>query len=416
MEEGLKEIEFGGSTAVTCPNCHKVGYVDLEKAREAGGRYAKCCFCPIMVLLYKTKGEDYDSAFQNKKRRLIFEKRTENLRATMKGEFFMEFFLLYTPESIFYFTGFRPHEGTSFVVIFADEKGFIVTDGRYEEQAKLETKDSFFDIFVTQPGQGIIDLLSEKLPKNKGFLELHIEQHPECLFPAKHYIKLKEVLPRVEIDFPLRTIFDIRSAKEPQEVFCIRSALKISELVLYEVLDLIKEGITELDISAEISYRHKKHGAEGDAFPSIVASGQNSVLVHATPGRKVIERGDLIQFDMGCIYNGYCSDISRVVVVGFPTERQYEIYHKVLQIQIEMLSMIKPGINLIEPYKAYKTLVEEAGFEVQHSLGHGVGLNIHEFPNASQPPPEYGEFIAKSGQILTIEPGIYVPGEFWNKN
>ena len=180
---------------------------------------------------------------------------------------------------------------------------------------------------------------------------------------------------------------------------------------LYDVnsvgmLDFIKPGMTELEIAARIEYGLKKNGAEGNSFDPIVASGVNSSMPHAVPSRKIIEKGDFLTMDFGCTYNGYCSDMTRTIVIGKANDKQKEIYNIVLEAQLAAIDAAKPGITGKALDAVARDIIAKAGYGdcFGHGLGHGVGLYIHEGPRASK----INEKPLEAGMTVTIEPGIYV--------
>ena len=165
--------------------------------------------------------------------------------------------------------------------------------------------------------------------------------------------------------------------------------------------------MTELEVAAKLEYIMKLNGADKLSFESIVASGINSSKPHAEPGRKKIETGDFLTMDFGCVYQGYCSDMTRTIVVGKASEKQKEIYNTVLKAQLAVLDMLKPGLKGKEYDKVARDVIYGAGFEgyFGHGLGHSVGLEIHENPRFSM----IEEDIVEAGMIMTVEPGIYIP-------
>lgn len=331
--------------------------------------------------------------------------RIAKLRSFMK---LGDYFLLSNAASIYYFTGFRADENTGIVLIPYEGKGMVVSDKRYEVQIKNEVDAELFDIVMMRSDKGhldYLDALKEKISLIGA--RLHTERDS---FLAKQFFKIKEFWPDVEIIFPPRLTLDfalsVRAIKDDGEISLIKRAIGITEKVLVETLPYVKVGVSENDIAAEISYRQKKTGAEGDSFTLQILSGKHSALPHGKAGEKIIEKGDILQFDIGCIYKGYHSDISRVVVVGAkPTEKQIEIYRIVREIQEDMISRIKPGVMLDELYWLYCNLLKNHGYETKHGLGHGVGLEIHELPGVS-----VSESRAELNQVFTVEPGIYIPG------
>ncbi|MDP3052157.1 MAG: Xaa-Pro peptidase family protein [bacterium] len=312
-------------------------------------------------------------------------------------------FLLSSVPSIYYFTGFNTYEGDALVLIPCEGKGIIVSDLRYKTQIKEEADPALFDVLMTRPE--FKESYLERLEAENLFLGSRFRVE-DRYFNMNQYLEIQRLWPNIEILPCSLLMLNIRSVKDEGEISLIKKAIEITEKALSETLSLIKVGTTEKDIAAEISYRQRKLGASADAFSLIVLSGERSALIHGEPGEKKIEAGDILQFDIGAVYKGYHSDLSRVVIVGGqPTSKQCEIHGFVRMIQEAMIEKIKPGVNFKELNLEHEKLLKGAGFEVWHGLGHGVGLEIHEWPNVAMQ-----DFIAKTGNVVTVEPGIYIPG------
>ncbi len=311
-----------------------------------------------------------------------------------------DYFLLSSVPSIYYFIGFNTYEGDALVLIPCEGKGIIVSDLRYKTQIEEEADPALFDFLMTRSGQTYLESLVAETPPLR---RIRVEDR---YLNMNQYLEIQKLWPNVEILPCSLLMLNIRSVKEAGEILLIKKAIEITEKALTETLSLIKVGATEKDIAAEISCRQRKLGASADAFSLIVLSGERTALIHGEPGEKKIEAGDILQFDIGAVYKGYHSDLSRVVIVGGqPISKQCEIYGFIRMIQKEMIEKIKPGVNFKELNLEHEKLLKGAGFEVWHGLGHGVGLEIHEWPNVSM-----AEFTAEAGNVITIEPGIYIPG------
>ena len=220
--------------------------------------------------------------------------------------------------------------------------------------------------------------------------------------------KMKEALP-VDVWTPLKDRIDaLRCIKTEEELAYLAKAEEIGDRAFAKLLPLLKPGMTELEAAAELEYLMKKEGAEDLGFNTIVASGLNSSMPHAIPGEKKLEAGDFITFDFGCKYKGYCSDMTRTVVLGKASEKQKEIYGVVLKAQLAALDALKAGVSGSSVDKVARDIITEAGYGdcFGHGLGHSVGLFIHENPRLS--PSD--DTILQAGMIETVEPGIYVPG------
>jgi Xaa-Pro aminopeptidase len=188
----------------------------------------------------------------------------------------------------------------------------------------------------------------------------------------------------------------------------IQKASRIAEAAWEEVLALVVPGVREADLALELEYRMKKRGAERIAFDTIVAAGPRAALPHAQPTTRPIENGDLLLFDFGCRYRGYCSDESCTVIVNRPTEEQKRIYGIVKDAHDKAIEQVAPGKRLAAIDAAAREHITHAGYGAHfgHGTGHGVGLAVHEWPVVGKDSPD----VAEEGMIFTIEPGIYIPG------
>ena len=204
------------------------------------------------------------------------------------------------------------------------------------------------------------------------------------------------------------SVNELRCIKTQEELENIRKAEEIGDRAFEFILGVIKPGMTELEVAAELEYHMKRNGAWKTSFDTIVASGFNSSMPHAVPGMKKIEKGDFITMDFGCVYNGYCSDMTRTVVAGRADDRQKKIYYTVLEAQKIALDRIRAGLKGKEIDKAARDYIDAAGYKgcFGHGLGHSVGLYIHEEPRLSVT----GETVLQENMIETVEPGIYIPG------
>ena len=201
-----------------------------------------------------------------------------------------------------------------------------------------------------------------------------------------------------------------RGVKEEWELALMRKAQAITDKAFSEVLTRIKTGMTELELQAELIYCLYKNGATGLAFDPIVVSGPNTSMPHGVAGERVIQEGDFITMDFGAQYQGYCSDMTRTVAVGYATEEMKKVYDTVLQAQLAGLSVSKAGVPGCEVDAAARQVIADAGYGEYfgHGYGHSVGLEIHESPNPNvrnqEPMPE--------NAVASAEPGIYLPGKF----
>ncbi len=201
-----------------------------------------------------------------------------------------------------------------------------------------------------------------------------------------------------------------RAIKDAEEVEKIRSAQRITDAAFLQILDFIRPGLTEKEVAAELEYYMRKLGADGLAFETIVASGENGSMPHAVPSDRKIREGDFVTMDYGAKLDGYCSDMTRTIAVGKLTDEQYRVYDTVLKAHLESMAAAHAGVVGTDLDKIARDIIAEAGYEgaFGHSLGHSLGLDIHEWPNST---PKRRD-VLPAGTIMTIEPGIYLEGRF----
>ncbi len=199
-----------------------------------------------------------------------------------------------------------------------------------------------------------------------------------------------------------------RAVKTPDELWAIRRALKIQQEAFKRMVQWIKPGISEQAVAAYLEYQMRLLGADGCSFPSIVAVGSNAALPHAIPGARKVKRGLIVLVDWGARYKGYCGDLTRVICIGQMPKRMQRVYQVVLEAQRAAIDAIKPGVALKAIDAVARGVIEQAGYgdRFGHSLGHGLGLNVHEQPVLSAK----AKGVLEPGQVVTVEPGVYLPG------
>ncbi len=285
--------------------------------------------------------------------------------------------------------------GSNAYVFLTANNSYFFTDGRYKTQSKNEVKN--FKISICKD---ILKEMPNYLPK-KSIKKIGFEDESlTCsqLRLLRKYFKKKKFYPLSE-ELKL-----LRAVKDEEELRLMRKATKISEEALLEIKKKIKPGVTESYLANEFERLAKEKGAEGLSFDTIIVSGKNSALVHGKPSDKKIRKGDLVLIDFGCVYKGYRSDQTVTYGVGKLSNKAINIYNTVRDAQIQALDIIKPGVELIKPYKIVNEYIKSKGYEFVHGLGHGVGLQIHEQPNVSSS----AKGVFQEGMVVTVEPGIYV--------
>ncbi len=309
--------------------------------------------------------------------------------------------LIISPENRKYFTGFESSDG--FLIVSPDRAVFI-TDGRYIEAAEKQSSNCEVRLLGKTYPQ-IAELLNEM-----SCSRLLVES---TRMTVSTYNSLKGVLKKIPVstDTTLDTIINtLRSVKTEVEVENIVKAQRIAEDAFEHILKFIKVGVTEKEIALELDFYMLRHGGEGLSFETIAVSGANSSMPHGVPSDKRIENGDFITMDFGTIVNGYHSDMTRTVAVGFATDKMKNVYNAVLNAQQNCLDKIKAGISCKDGDEFARSIIKNAGYGqyFTHSTGHGVGVEIHEFPNLSPA----SDSILQVGNIVTVEPGIYIPEKF----
>lgn len=306
--------------------------------------------------------------------------------------------LLLTKEAdIHYMTGIP---GDDCIVLITEDKKYIITDFRYNEAVSVLTPD--FEVVITKQGYEWIDAIKEINLENVGVQDENIT--------LSVYNELCKVLPKDKIISVTGLVETIRLIKDDTEIELIEKAEHIGDLAFNHILEFLKPGISEKRVALEIEHEMKLNGADGFSFDTICVSGINSSRPHGIPSDKMLEDGDFVTMDFGCIYNGYCSDMTRTVAIGHATEEMIKVYNTVLEAQLNACENIKPGMHVKEGDAFARRIIEDAGYGEYfgHGLGHGVGLEIHEDPFLSF----RGKHVLEENMTITIEPGIYLPGKF----
>lgn len=322
--------------------------------------------------------------------------RLDKLRASFDG-YGIDALLITNDQNRRYMTGFT---GTAGLVLITKEEALLVVDFRYVEQAHSQAKD-FTIIQVSTRAELIGEIVrqTEKLRISKlGFEQNHVSFYSYSEYKASIASEMIPITGAIE---------KLRMIKDKEEIQTIKEAAEISDAAFTHILEFIKPGVTEIEVSNELEAYMRKQGATSSAFDTIVASGFRSAFPHGVASSKVIEKGDMVTLDFGAYYKGYRSDITRTIAVGEPKEDLRNIYGIVLESLSIALVGIKPGITGKEADAFSRDFITEKGYGKQygHGSGHGIGLDIHEepFKNINC------EVILESGMVLTVEPGIYIP-------
>jgi len=311
----------------------------------------------------------------------------------------IEGFLVTNLKNLNYLTGF---DGEGFALI-TNDRNYLLTDSRYTEQAQKESPD--FNILTDEPNKKNARILALKkiLAKNK-IKKIAFESNNLSFADFKKY---SDSLDSIKF-LPTENIIEqIRIIKDKEEIIKMKKAAQITTESLKEVFEIIKPGVRELDIASELAYTMRKKGAQKESFDTIVVSGERSSLIHGKPSEKKIVEGELILIDMGANYQNYNSDITRTIIMGKENQKQKEMFSIVLEAQKVALEFLKPGVKCKEVESVARDIIVKKGYGkyFSHGLGHGVGLDIHEFPWVSFK----DDTVLLPGMVVTIEPGIYIP-------
>lgn len=304
--------------------------------------------------------------------------------------------LVTSPENVRYLCGFSGTEGT---LLLGREAGFFLTDGRYTTQARSEVA-GFPVITFKKKWKKIGSLAARLTIKRLGYEARHIS--------VATLQELETHAAKCSLQ-PLTAGLDsLRARKDAGEIRLMKKAARIAAESLAQVLPMVRPGVREIELAAELDYRIRQNGGQGSSFPTIIASGARSALPHAAPTEKKICSGDLVVIDYGTLYEGYCSDETCTFVVGKPKARQKKLYALVKNAHDRAIEALHAGKNAREIDAAARAYLHKhgCGTYFTHGTGHGVGLNVHEFPSVSTA----SDAVLERGMVITIEPGLYIPG------
>lgn len=311
-----------------------------------------------------------------------------------------EGYVITSPENRRYFTSFDSSDG--YLLVTRDECVFL-TDSRYIEAAQNIAKDCTEIAMLVS--------LSEQLPeyiKKLGINKLFTEAEKLTVYDFE---KIKSVSGCETLaEKTDEAVSTLRRIKSQEEKNLIISAQKIAEKAFDHILGFISTDKTEKEIALELDFFMLRNGASAVSFETIAVSGKNSSMPHGVPSDKKIENGDFITLDFGAVYGGYHSDMTRTLAVGCISDKQAQVYETVLNAQLASLNTLKAGVSGIDADKAARDVIRNAGYGdfFGHGTGHGVGIEIHEAPRLSTK----SKAILEAGDVVTVEPGIYLPGEF----
>ena len=321
----------------------------------------------------------------------------EHIAAHLDG---LDAMLLTSEANCYYATGFMG-EG---IALVTRRGSWYFTDSRYTEAADKAIGNAAVirEVSREKPFSVLInEALAEAGAEKAGFEEQRMTVAEHAVYSEKLHCTLT----------PASALMtELRGSKDEEELSCMTAAQRIAEGALEQILKEIRPGMTEKEIAARLNYLMVSAGAEKTSFDTIVASGPNGSMPHAVPGMRKVREGDFITMDFGCVYKGYCSDMTRTVALGRPSDEMRNVYDIVLQAQLAGIAAAKAGVTGAALDGAARKVIQDAGYGVYfgHSFGHSLGIDIHEAPNAApgndKPMPD--------GAVVSAEPGIYLPGKF----
>ncbi len=314
-----------------------------------------------------------------------------------------EALLITSNANVYYFTGFNNSEGT---VLITSDKAYMFVDFRY-----IETAKNIVNSCEVIMHNSLLEELNLVLSDNK-INKVYIESKNLSVYKLNN---LNKSLLKINVSVVTNEVLDnkienLRVIKSALEIEYIQKAQEITEKAYNDILPLIKPDAYEKDIALELEYRMKKYGAEDVSFDLITITGTKTSLPHGVPSNKLIKQGDFFTMDIGALYKGYHSDMTRTVAVGKISDEQQKIYDIVYNAQVSALSNVCAGNSCFNVDKTARDIITNAGYGkcFGHATGHGVGLDIHENPSVSP----RSDTILSEGMIITVEPGIYIENKF----
>ncbi len=307
--------------------------------------------------------------------------------------------IVYDPLNEQYLSEFSFTDGLLFV---SASKAYLVTDFRYYEMALKSVSEDFEVVMPKDRAEFLRGVISEYEIKTVGF--------EGDFLPFSRYKSLTDTFKNVKFESIGSLIEEIRQLKCPAEILKMQRAQDITDKAFSHIIKMIDPArMTEEDVAAELEYAMKKNGAQGFAFETIAVSGSASSLPHGTPRGVKLERG-FLTMDFGAKFDGYCSDMTRTVAIGMADAEMKKLYNTVLTSQRAALDFLRAGVDAGEADKIARDIINvDYNGAFGHSLGHSVGLFIHESPRLS--PKAFG-YKLRAGEILTVEPGIYLFGKY----
>lgn len=310
-----------------------------------------------------------------------------------------------TPDNVFYLSGFKsePHERLLAIAIFQEAEPFLIAPKmeipdvkaagwKFEAVGHEDTDDAWE---IAAKAVAARKLSPKKIAIEKSHMNVERYERLQSLYPEAEFTGLDDQLN------------NMRNIKDETELEKLRKAAELADYAIEVGCREIAEGKSELEILTAIEFEMKKKGVTSMSFDTMVLSGKKTASPHGTPGERKIQKGDFILFDLGVVWEGYCSDITRTVAFGEPTEKMKEIYETVRRAEQAAIDAVRPGVRAMDLDQTARDVIAEAGYGeyFTHRLGHGLGISVHEFPSLHGS----NDMQLEEGMVFTIEPGIYHP-------
>lgn len=298
-----------------------------------------------------------------------------------------------------YFTGFL---GGARLLVPAKNESVLYVYGVNYEAAKEMVEDCRVELVKKAVGDAADRKVAEQVKK------LKLKQVGFDALDASIFLKLKKSLKDVKLKAKSQLVWSLRKVKDKTELGYMRKAAEITTKGIKTAVEVIKPGMREYEVAADIEYAMRKLGSEGVAFETIIASGQHSAYPHGGCTDKKIKKGEFIVVDLGAKYQSYRADLTRTLLVGKPSQKQAKIYETARKAQQKAFKSLREGVKARDADAVARNIIRQAGYGKYfvHSLGHGIGLDVHELPTLT---PESKDLL-KAGNVVTVEPGIYIVG------
>jgi Xaa-Pro aminopeptidase len=330
--------------------------------------------------------------------------RQRNVRQAMK-QLELDSLLLTHPPDLAYLTNFT---GGDSVGLITARDFHLVTDFRYREQAELEAGWLKTTIREDNMAEALARVMADAKVKRAGFeANFTTVGQVDALQRAIKELGLNKPPELVPLE---NVMANVRKVKDDNEIDLVRKSIGVAEEAFEAVLSEVKVGQSENYLAGLLVFELRSRGAADSSFPVIVASAANSALPHYRPDDTLVQRDQPLLIDWGAIFKGYCSDLTRTMMVGRVSDRIKRIYRTVLEAQLAAISFLRPGVTTMQADRVARDVIDRAGFKDSfgHGLGHGLGREIHELPSMR---PTGGEEELRPGMIVTVEPAVYLPGE-----